>query len=52
MAAMERKIFIFVDGCGIGRMDPENPFYTAQSLFLPFWQGAMTLPDGTPLTGH
>jgi len=46
---MERFIFIFVDGCGIGRPDAGNPFYVAQSLYLPFWQGAMTLPDGTPL---
>ena len=47
---MERMIIIFVDGCGIGRPDAGNPFYTAQSLHLPFWQGAVTLPDGTPLT--
>jgi 2,3-bisphosphoglycerate-independent phosphoglycerate mutase len=47
---MQRVIFIFIDGAGIGRSDTGNPFFAAQSLFLPFWQGASTLPDGTPLT--
>jgi 2,3-bisphosphoglycerate-independent phosphoglycerate mutase len=46
---MPRVIFIFVDGVGVGRADSGNPFFQAESLFLPFWQGAMTLPDGTPL---
>ena len=46
---MERVTFIFVDGCGVGGPGPENPFFQARSLFLPFWQGAMRLPDGTPL---
>lgn len=47
---MERVTFIFVDGCGVGLPGPGNPFYQAKSLFLPFWQGGMRLPDGTPLT--
>ena len=47
---MQRVIFIFIDGAGIGRADAGNPFFQAGSLFLPFWQGAMTLPDNTPLT--
>jgi hypothetical protein len=46
---MQRIIFIFIDGVGIGRADTGNPFFQARSLFMPFWQGAMTLPDGTPL---
>lgn len=47
---MERVTFIFLDGCGVGRPGPENPFYRVRSRFLPFWQGGMRLPDGTPLT--
>ena len=47
---MERVIFIFVDGCGVGLMQAQNPFFLAGSRFLPFWQGGMCLPDGTPLT--
>ncbi len=49
MAGMERLVFIFVDGCGIGRPEAGNPFYRAQSLHLPFWRGATSLPDETPL---
>ncbi len=47
---MERVTFIFIDGCGVGRAGPANPFFLAKSRFLPFWQGGMRLPDGTPLT--
>jgi len=47
---MQRVIFIFIDGTGVGRADAGNPFFQAGSAFLPFWQGAMRLPDGTPLT--
>lgn len=47
---MQRVIFIFIDGAGMGRADADNPFFRAESLYLPFWQGAMMLPDGTPLT--
>jgi len=46
---MQRVIFVFIDGAGIGRADADNPFFQCGSLFLPFWQGAMVLPDGTPL---
>lgn len=46
---MERVIFIFVDGCGVGRAQPQNPFFLAGSRFLPFWRGGMRLPDGTPV---
>jgi 2,3-bisphosphoglycerate-independent phosphoglycerate mutase len=46
---MERVIFIFIDGCGVGRPDGNNPFFLAKSLQLPFWQGAMRLPDQTPV---
>lgn len=50
MTAMKRMIFLFVDGCGVGRADPGNPFFTAKSKYLPFWPGAMALPDSTPIT--
>ena len=46
---MPRVIFIFIDGAGVGRADAGNPFFKGESLFLPFWQDAMILPDGTPL---
>jgi hypothetical protein len=46
---MERVIFIFVDGCGVGLEDAGNPFFLANSLNLPFWRGAMALRDGTPV---
>jgi 2,3-bisphosphoglycerate-independent phosphoglycerate mutase len=47
---MQRVIFIFIDGVGVGRADADNPFFQAKSLFLPFWHGAMTLPDNALLT--
>jgi hypothetical protein len=47
---MQRVIFIFIDGTGVGRADAGNPFFLAKSLHLPFWRGAMVLPDQTPLT--
>ena len=46
---MERAIFIFIDGCGVGPAQPQNPFFLAGSRFLPFWRGGMRLPDGTPV---
>jgi 2,3-bisphosphoglycerate-independent phosphoglycerate mutase len=49
MTPMEREIFIFADGCGVGNPDSGNPFFAAKSLYLPFWQGGMRLPDGTPI---
>jgi 2,3-bisphosphoglycerate-independent phosphoglycerate mutase len=48
---MERMIFIFVDGCGVGRADAGNPFFLARSLNLPFFRGAMAMADGTPVRG-
>jgi 2,3-bisphosphoglycerate-independent phosphoglycerate mutase len=47
---MQRVIFIFVDGIGVGRADANNPFHHAGSPYLPCWQGGMSLPGGTPLT--
>jgi len=47
---VQRIIFIFIDGAGVGRAEAGNPFFAAASRYLPFWQGAMALPDGTPLT--
>jgi 2,3-bisphosphoglycerate-independent phosphoglycerate mutase len=47
---MERIIFLFVDGCGVGRDDAGNPFFLASSRHLPFWENGMVLPDGTPIT--
>jgi len=49
MAIMKQMIFLFVDGCGVGRADPGNPFFMAKSSYLPFWSGAMVLPDETPI---
>jgi hypothetical protein len=46
---MQRVIFIFIDGIGVGRADAGNPFHQAGSLYLPCWRGGMSLPDGTPL---
>jgi 2,3-bisphosphoglycerate-independent phosphoglycerate mutase len=47
---MQRIIFIFIDGAGVGRAEADNPFFAAASRYLPFWQGGMVLPDNTPLT--
>jgi 2,3-bisphosphoglycerate-independent phosphoglycerate mutase len=49
MTGMERVIFIFVDGCGIGRRADGNPFFLGKCRHLPFWQGGLPLPDGTPV---
>ena len=49
MTGMNRTIFLFVDGCGVGRADPGNPFFMAKSIYLPLWTGAMALPDSTPV---
>jgi hypothetical protein len=46
---MQRVIFLFVDGCGIGAPGEGNPFHLAGCRFLPFWSGGPPLPDGTPL---
>jgi 2,3-bisphosphoglycerate-independent phosphoglycerate mutase len=50
MARMRRVIFIFLDGCGMGRADAGNPFFLGLCRFLPFWKGGMVLPDGTPIS--
>lgn len=42
-------IFLFLDGVGIGKAGEKNPLYMAEAEYLPFWQGALTLPDGTPV---
>jgi 2,3-bisphosphoglycerate-independent phosphoglycerate mutase len=46
---MDRVIFIFFDGCGVGQADSANPFFVAASRHLPFWNEGMALPDGTPI---
>jgi hypothetical protein len=46
---MKRFIFIFLDGVGIGEPAGNNPFYAAQSEFLPFYRGNPGLPDETPI---
>ncbi len=46
---MDRVIFIFLDGCGVGQADAVNPFFAAASRHLPFWEKGMALPDGTPI---
>ncbi len=49
---MARLIFIFLDGVGIGESVDCNPFFAAQSAFLPFYTANNTeqhLPDGTPI---
>lgn len=46
---MERVIFIFIDGCGVGRPAADNPFFLVRSRFLPFWREGMRLPDSTPV---
>ncbi len=47
---MRRVLFIFLDGVGIGENLETNPFFVAQSAFLPFYRenGIVPgLPDGT-----
>lgn len=44
-----RMIFIFLDGVGIGKSNSSNPFYLANSKYLPFFNKNNILPDGTPL---
>ena len=45
----ERFIFVFLDGVGIGEASETNPFYAAKAKYLPFYNGALQLPDGTPV---
>ncbi|HLP61233.1 MAG TPA: hypothetical protein VK186_20490 [Candidatus Deferrimicrobium sp.] len=48
---MARLLFIFLDGVGIGESVAGNPFFAAQSAFLPFYMNGNEprLPDGTPV---
>jgi hypothetical protein len=46
---MAKLIFLFLDGVGIGKAGPTNPFFAAQAAFLPFYEGGCTLPDQTPV---
>jgi len=49
---MTRLLFIFLDGVGIGESVDSNPFFAAQSAFLPFYTTDNTgqrLPDGAPV---
>jgi 2,3-bisphosphoglycerate-independent phosphoglycerate mutase len=50
MARMDRVIFIFVDGCGVGRRQEDNPFFRGRCRHITFWKGGMALADGTPIT--
>lgn len=42
-----KVIFIFLDGVGIGTASASNPFFLAQTDYLPFYQNGCILPDGT-----
>jgi len=46
---MDRLIFIFLDGVGLGEAKQNNPFYLAKSEYLPFYRKKPVLPDGTPI---
>jgi len=49
---MPHVIFLFLDGVGIGDAGDRNPFYTAKTRYLPFFNstnGIPLLPDGTPV---
>ena len=46
---MPKLIFLFLDGAGIGRREPENPFFSARADWLPFFDPGPGLPDGTPV---
>lgn len=48
---MNKLIFIFLDGVGIGKAESTNPFYFAKSEYLPLYEGSLELPDGTPVKG-
>lgn len=45
----KRMIFIFLDGVGIGQETDANPFFIAKTPYLPFHEGALKLPDNTPV---
>lgn len=44
---MNKMIFIFLDGVGIGDNSKLNPFFIANGQYLPFYQGINKLADGT-----
>jgi hypothetical protein len=46
---MPKLIFLFLDGVGIGRLEPENPFFSGRADWLPFFDPGPDLPDGTPV---
>lgn len=46
---MPKLIFLFLDGTGIGRQDPDNPFFSGRADWLPFFDSGPGLPDGTPV---
>lgn len=46
---MNRLLFIFLDGVGMGEAVETNPFYVVRGAFLPFYRGGGALPDGTPV---
>lgn len=46
---MNKVIFIFLDGVGIGKSDASNPFYRAQTRYLPFYDSGCLLPGDIPV---
>jgi predicted AlkP superfamily pyrophosphatase or phosphodiesterase len=46
---MKKLIFIFIDGVGIGKADAGNPFFAADTDYMPFFEGGCKLPDRTPV---
>lgn len=48
---MNKLIFIFLDGVGIGKAESSNPFYIANAEYLPFYRGNCMLPGGVPVKG-
>ncbi|MCK4836874.1 MAG: hypothetical protein KAT17_09560 [Candidatus Aminicenantes bacterium] len=44
-----RMIFIFLDGVGIGKPSPSNPFFVSNSEYLPLYTGNPGWPDRTPV---
>jgi hypothetical protein len=49
MTKHKKLIFIFLDGVGIGQKIKKNPFFTVRLPYLPFYEGGLKLPDGTPV---
>ena len=46
---MPRMIFIFLDGVGIGKSEPSNPFHRAGASYLPFFGQNLCWTDQTPV---